>query len=110
MGIQKNFGQRVKELRKRAKLTQSELATRCGKTIEMQRVGELERGERNCTLETIEKLAKGLKVEPAELFLFRPEQVSRSMSVIDARLMDMWKSADQKQKEKIIRIVSEILP
>ena len=72
MEIQKAFGKRVRELRKRAGLTQAELAARSGSSIEMQRVGEIERGERNCTLQTVSKLAKGLRCEAAELLLFRP--------------------------------------
>ncbi len=109
MTIQEKFGNRVRELRKRSGLTQADLASKCGKTIEMQRVGEIERGERNCTLETIEKVAKALRVEPAELFLFRPQQLGRAMSLLDARLVDLWKGADDKQKEKAVRILSEIL-
>ncbi len=109
MDIQKAFGRRVRELRKRAGLTQAELAARCGRNMEMQRIGEIERGERNCTLETVEKLAKGLKVEAAELFLFRPQQVGKALSMLDARLLDLWKGADEEQKDKAIRILSEIL-
>ena len=71
MDIQKQFGARVRELRARVDLTQAELAERCGQGVEMQRIGEIERGEQNCTLKTIERLAKGLSCEPAELFLFR---------------------------------------
>ncbi|MCH9034747.1 MAG: helix-turn-helix transcriptional regulator, partial [Planctomycetes bacterium] len=69
MNIEKRFGTRLRELRKRAGLTQAELARRCGRGVEMQRIGELERGEQNCTLKTVERLAKGLSCEPAELFL-----------------------------------------
>ena len=110
MTIQEKVGNRVRELRKRAGLTQADLAAKCGKSIEMQRIGEIERGERNCTLQTMASLAKGLKCEPAELFLFCPQQVGKSLSLLDARLVDLWKGADDKQKEKAIRILSEILP
>ena len=109
MSIEEKFGGRVRELRKRAGLTQAALAGRCGKSIEMQRIGEIERGERNCTLQTVERLARGLRCEPAELFLFRPQQVGRSMSLLDARLIDLWRGADEKQKEQAVRILSEIL-
>ena len=109
MTIQEKFGQRVRELRTRARLTQAKLAAKCGKAMEMQRIGEIERGERNCTLETVEKLAKGLKAEPAELFLFRPEQVGKALSLLDARLLDLWKGADERQRAKAVRILSEIL-
>lgn len=109
MEIKKEFGRRVRELRKRAGLTQAELAQRCGRNIEMQRIGEIERGERNCTLQTVERLAHGLTCEPAELFLFSPQKVGRSLSVIDARLLDPWKAADDESKQKAIRILSELL-
>lgn len=69
MEIQKEFGRRVRELRKQAGLTQAQLAKRCGRSLEMQRIAEIERGERNCTLQTVGRLAKGLGCEPAELFL-----------------------------------------
>ena len=109
MDIQEQFGARVRELRARAGLTQAELADRCGQGVEMQRIGETERGEQNCTLKTIQRLAKGLGCEPAELFLFSPQQIGRAMSVVDARLLDLWKAADDEGKKKAIRILSELL-
>ena len=109
MNIQQKLGQRLRELRKRTGLTQADLAARCGKNIEMQRIGEIERGERNATLQTIDRLAKALRIEPAELFLFRPQQVGRSLSMLDSRIVDLWKGADEKQKEKMVRVASEIL-
>lgn len=109
MDIQKQFGSRVRELRARADLTQAELAERCGQAVEMQRVGEVERGEQNCTLKTVQRLAKGLGCEPAELFLFSPQQVGRAMSLLDARLVDLWQAADDDGKKKAIRILSELL-
>ncbi len=109
MDIQKQFGARVRELRERAGFTQAELAGRCGQGVEMQRIGELERGEQNATLKTVQCLAKGLSCEPAELFLFSPRQVGRAMSVIDARPLDLWKAADDEAKKKALRILSEHL-
>jgi len=109
MDIEKAFGARVRELRRRAKLTQAQLAARCGQGVEMQRVGEIERGERNCTLQTVQRLAKGLGCEPAELFLFRVQEIGKSMSAVDIRLFDLWKAADPRQKQTIIRILSELL-
>ena len=75
----------------------------------MQRIGEIERGEQNCTLKTVQRLAKGLRCEPAELFLFRPQQVRRAMSMLDAHLVDMWRAADEPTRQKAIRILSELL-
>ncbi len=109
MDIQRQFGARVRELRARAGLTQAELAERCGQGVEMQRIGEIERGEQNCTLKTVQRLAKGLGCEPAELFLFSPQEVADSMSLLDARILDLWKAADDEGEKKAIRILSELL-
>ena len=109
MDIQRQFGARVRELRTRNGLTQADLAKRCGQGVEMQRIGEIERGQQNCTLKTVQRLAKGLSCEPAEFFLFSPQQVGRTMSLLDARLVDLWQAADDEGKQKAIRILSELL-
>ena len=109
MNIQLPFGKRVRELRKRAGLSQAKLADVCGDGFVAQSVGEIERGERNCTLQTIGRLAKALKCEPAELFLFDPKTVGKSLSLLDARIADLWKAADEQSKRKAIRILSELL-
>ena len=110
MDIQNQFGARVRELRARAGVTQAELAQRCGDGVEMQRIGEIERGEQNCTIKTVQRLAKGLRCEPAELFLFSPTRhVGRAMSLLDARLVDLWQAADDPTKQKAIRILSELV-
>lgn len=108
MDIQKEFGQRVRELRRRSGLTQQELADKCGQGFVMQRIGEIERGEANCTLQTIDRLAKGLKCEPAELFLFNPHKVGKSLALLDERLLDLWRNADENGRRKIVRVVCEL--
>jgi transcriptional regulator with XRE-family HTH domain len=62
----KIFGERVRHLRERAGLNQEQLAAvaRLHRTA----IGFIERGERGSTLQTVEKLAKALRVPPRELF------------------------------------------
>lgn len=107
MAIHEEFGKRVRTLRERLRLTQEELGARAG--FHSQRISEFERGDANCTLETIERLAAGLKCEPAELLLFDPKAVGKSLSLLDARIADFWKAADERTKRKAIRILSELL-
>ena len=64
------FGRRVRELRARQGLTQKELAHRAG--MHPAYIGGVERGERNVTLDVIERLAQALAVPAAELMLDGP--------------------------------------
>jgi transcriptional regulator with XRE-family HTH domain len=64
------FGNRVRELRKKKGLSQEALALESG--LDRSYVGGVERGERNISLENIEKLARALDVHPSELLRDRP--------------------------------------
>ncbi len=58
-------GNRVRELRKKKGLSQEGLALESG--LDRSYVGGVERGQRNISLENIEKLAKALGVTGSEL-------------------------------------------
>lgn len=71
------FGDNLRLHRKRAKLSQEELAVRA--SIHRTEVGLLERGERTPKIDTLIKVAGGLEVAPAELVRgieWRPGAVS----------------------------------
>lgn len=59
------FARNVRLLRQQANLSQDELAERAG--LHRTYVGSIERGERNVSLENIERLAKALKVPASRL-------------------------------------------
>ncbi|MCF0125789.1 MAG: helix-turn-helix transcriptional regulator [Clostridia bacterium] len=60
------FGKRVTELRVEKKLSQEDLAFRCG--LHRTYIGAIERGEKSPTLNTIEKIANGLEIQLCDLF------------------------------------------
>ncbi len=64
--IQKRFGERVREIRKRRGLSQEALAFAC--KLDRTYVGGVERGERNISLINIYRIAEALEVTPKELF------------------------------------------
>lgn len=64
--IQKHFGERVREIRKRKGLSQEALALAC--ELDRTYIGGVERGERNISLINIYRIAEALGVEPRELF------------------------------------------
>lgn len=59
------FGLRLRELRREQGVSQEELAARA--ELHRTYVSSVERGERNVSLETVEKLAKALKLRMADL-------------------------------------------
>ena len=61
-----NFGKRVATLRKAKGLSQEKLALECG--FDRTYIGTIERGEKSATINSIDKLAKGLNISLKELF------------------------------------------
>ena len=59
------FGRKLREVRGRTGISQEKLADRAG--LHRTYVSSVERGERNISLQNIEKLAKALGVSMAEL-------------------------------------------
>lgn len=64
--INKVFGKKVEALRKKENLSQEELAFKC--ELHRTYIGAIERGEKSPTLNTIEKIAKGLNIKIHQLF------------------------------------------
>ena len=63
--IKKDFGTRVRALRKQRGLAQETLALVCG--LDRTYIGSVERGERNISLINIFRVASALGVSPREL-------------------------------------------
>jgi len=66
--IEKQFGERIRELRMIQGLSQEELAFKSG--VHRTYLGGIERGERNPSLRNISAIAGALGVELPELFSF----------------------------------------
>lgn len=60
------FGRRVRNYRKQKMLSQEKLAELCD--LHPVYIGQLERGEKNASLETVIRVSKGLGISPALLF------------------------------------------
>ena len=61
-----SFGSAVRRYRKARGLSQEAFADECG--IDRSYMGGVERGERNVALVNIEKIIKGLDMQPSEFF------------------------------------------
>ena len=64
--ISKLIGQRIRNYRTQQKLSQEKLAELCG--CHPTYIGQVERGEKNATLESVEKIASALNIPLSQLF------------------------------------------
>lgn len=73
-------GQRIRELRINASLTQEQLGERAG--LHPTYLGGVERGERNVSLKNLYKLAMALQVPLKEVVSFRGEQNNQAVDTV----------------------------
>lgn len=66
MDITHELGIRIRHYRKKNHITQEHLAEICG--LHPTYIGQLERGEKNATVESIYKIALGLNISMSKLF------------------------------------------
>jgi transcriptional regulator with XRE-family HTH domain len=62
----KQFGERLKQVRKTKNISQEQLAWATG--FELSQIGRIERGIINTSLSHVAKIAEALEISPAELF------------------------------------------
>jgi len=64
--IQSMIGKRIRDLRKQRGLSQEELGWKA--ELHFTYIGAVERGKKNCSIITLEKIAKGLEIDIKDLF------------------------------------------
>jgi transcriptional regulator with XRE-family HTH domain len=79
----KLIGERIRSLRKEKGLTQEALAEKSG--IHYSYIGGIERGDRNISLTTLEKVINALEITPVELFQFH--KVDIETELLDKRML-----------------------
>ena len=96
------FGRQLRDARRARGITQSALAERIDRSLEM--VGRLERGEIAPSFETIERIVKELEVPP--VFLFGGESGFRTdSSKILREAVDVIYQLDERDLERAIRLL-----
>ena len=64
--IKSLLGKRIRDLRKQRGLSQEELGWKA--ELHFTYIGAVERGEKNCSIITLKKIAKGLEIDIKDLF------------------------------------------
>jgi len=106
MILRKKFGRRIRQLRESMGLTQQQLASRVG--MDYKYLGSVERGERNITIDNIQRIAEAFGVEPYQLFLFTWEGLKPEEKVVEDKIKDILKRCSAERKKLILRIIAEI--
>lgn len=105
----KLVGINIKEIRKSKKLTQEELAENCG--LQTSYLAGVERGDRNITLQTLEKIIGGLDEVPANIFKFNGLNIDQQYFEKKELIMMLLNLIDSKSEAEIrliIKVATEI--
>lgn len=97
-------GANIKEIRKHKKMTQEELAEKCG--LQTSYLAGVERGDRNITLQTLEKITNGLDVTAKELFELKTP--IKSLSLETEQLIYLFTEQLKEKSEEEIRLIIEL--
>ena len=106
MDIKKQVGQRIKKLRSIFKLSQEQVAERCGLSNET--ISRVERGVQGATLDNYSKIARALGVPLHDLFDFGKKQ--RTIANRQLReVIDLIRPLSEDDIALITRIIIEIV-
>ena len=106
--LRKQLGQRIRQLRKAQEWTQQQAAQRAN--LDYKYLGAIERGERNITLDNIEKIAAGFGVEAHQLFLFSADSGEvPAERITEAKIRDLLKQSDAGRKQLMWRVLREVV-
>ncbi|KGR85703.1 MerR family transcriptional regulator [Ureibacillus massiliensis 4400831 = CIP 108448 = CCUG 49529] len=102
-------GNNIKDIRRSKKMTQDELAEKCG--LQQTYLAAIERGERNVTLQTLEKIITGLEEVPATIFNF--EQLNLEQKYLKKKglivlLLNLIENKNEDEIRLILNIATEI--
>lgn len=98
----KHFGQRVRYYRKKQGLSQEQLAELCD--LHPTYIGQLERGEKNASLETIMHICTGLNVTPSQIFEHFSEEDS---SIIPKQAYDLLMELPEDKQKVMIELLQK---
>ena len=101
--IAKIIGQRIRNYRTQKGLNQEKLAELAG--CHPTYIGQLERGEKNATLESVEKIASAMDISLSELF----DKLGKSGgNNIAAKCYDLVASKNEAEQKQLYKMLQEM--
>ncbi|MCR4779932.1 MAG: helix-turn-helix domain-containing protein [Ruminiclostridium sp.] len=101
------FGQRVRSIRKQRGLSQERLSEMCD--LHPTYIGQIERGEKNASLETIMRICRGLNVSPSELFKNMSADGEKNTAETIYELILEMPAREQKAVLDIVKSIKNII-
>lgn len=107
--ISTKFGNRVRNYRINRNLSQEEFAELCG--LHHTYIGQVERGEKNATIITIEKVAHALQVPISNLFekIEDSNDNSKSYPLLAYNLIEQFPESKQEKLYLILKTALELI-
>jgi len=102
--IHEILGKRIQSLRKRAGLTQLELAEKAN--LSLKHLGEIERGRGNPTLESLHNLSVALDISLMKLFDIEVDLLTTKVK--EELAINIIQSASSKDKTRILKILTAL--
>ena len=103
--IAKTVGQRIRNFRTQKGLSQDKLAEYAG--VHPTYIGQLERGEKNATLESIERITSALQISLSDLFETIDDKQDGERN-IPLECYELVASKTKKEQEQIYKILLEM--
>lgn len=105
--LRKLMGQRIRQLRKSKGWTQQQLAEKS--QMDYKYLGGIERGERNVTIDNLEKIASGFGMEAHQLFLFSgPDRTVSEEFITEVKIHALLNQSSTGRKQLMWRVLREL--
>jgi len=104
MNGQALFGKRIRAIREAANVSRELVAEKAD--INVNYLGEIERGEKWPSLEIIEQLAKALSVSPSAFFEFEAEETDPG--VLQAKVQRVLADRGTEQLQQALRVIKAL--
>lgn len=99
------IGQKLRTCRRECGMTQETLAEKAG--LHPTYIGQVERGEKNLTLGTLEKLLDAMGLSMADFFASLPRR--KSMDDYPARCYELLLSCTPQQQKQLYTLLQDVL-
>ena len=105
--ISNTLGERIRLLRKQANLSQEQLALRADMAPSF--VGEIERGTKKPSIESIEKLSNALEISVSELFNYNLDTCETNISSFEDKILVRLEQCSVSERDLLYRILDYAL-